>query len=231
MRQHLAAVVFLSTLSIGAAAPAESSWIFQPSTYSHDPQSGQRVTQYAAKAPAYAPDDPTYQRSGYIHNRTSLRGVAGSIDRRHYVETWGAGEAIRPYGEWEFPFRAGATPFGPWGNPSGPWTMPFDSWVNPYGLGKLYNPYWYQNPWYPGPVDPGAGGTEPGPHDRPWGPGQGGYPGGHSGGQAGGYPSGSSGGPHGGGSDAGWGDPGGRPEGVSQPGPRATRSGPPPAAD
>lgn len=206
MRQHLAAAVFLSTLSIGATAPAESSWIFQPSTYSHDPQSGERVTQYASPAPARVSVDPTYQRSGYIHNRTTLRGIGGSIERRHYVETWGAGEAIRPYGEWEYPFRAGATPFGPWGNPSGPWTLPFDSWVNPYGLGKLYNPYWHQNPWYGPPGRPGMGEPATGPDGGPWGPGQEGSPGDDRGGHAGGQPDRPQGG-----SGGDWGDRGGSP--------------------
>jgi len=84
-----------------------------------------------------------------------LRGPDGSADRLHVVETWGAGDAIRPYGEWLFPYRAGATPYGPWGNPQGPWTMPFDSWVNPYGL-------WNRSPLsspYPVPY-----GTSPGPY-------------------------------------------------------------------
>ncbi len=153
MRQHLLAVVLLSLL--GGTARADGSWIFQPSTYSHDPQTGTRVTQYQAEPPVYGPADSTYQQSAYIHKRTALWGVDGSVERRHYVETWGAGEAIRPYGEWEYPFRAGATPYGPWGNPSGPWTTPFGSWVNPYGLGRLPTPPWY--PWYPPVGDPGGG--------------------------------------------------------------------------
>lgn len=144
MRQHLLAVVLFSVLAGNGLA---DSWIFQPSTYSHDPQTGERVEQYAAKPPAYGPSDPTYEQSAYIHKRTALRGANGSIERRHYVETWGEGEAIRPYGEWQRPFRAGATPYGPWGNPSGPWTTPFQSWENPYGLGKLPTPPWY--PWFP----------------------------------------------------------------------------------
>jgi hypothetical protein len=152
MRQHLLPVVLLSVL--GDSAWAGGSWIFQPSTYSHDPRTSERVSQYAAEPPVYGPSDPTYEQSAYIHKRTALRGVDGSIERRHYVETWGAGEAIRPYGEWERPFRAGATPFGPWGNPSGPWTTPYDSWVNPYGLGKLPTPPWY--PWYPPMGHPGG---------------------------------------------------------------------------
>lgn len=152
MRQHLFAVVLLSVLAGNVGAGG--SWIFQPSTYSHDSQTGERVTQYAAEPPVYGPSDPTYEQSAYIHKRTALWGVDGSVERRHYVETWGEGEAIRPYGEWEYPFRAGATPFGPWGNPSGPWTTPFGSWGNPYGLGKLPTPPWY--PWYPRMGYPGG---------------------------------------------------------------------------
>ncbi|MHB8901801.1 MAG: hypothetical protein ACYC6Y_23855 [Thermoguttaceae bacterium] len=164
MRQHLFAVVLLPVLA--HSAWAGGSWIFQPSTYSHDGQTGERVTQYAREAPALAPSDPTYEQSAYIHKRTALWGADGSVERRHYVETWGEGESIRPYGEWERPFRAGATPFGPWGNPSGPWTTPFGSWVNPYGLGKLPTPPWY--PWYP-PVGGAGGGYPdiPSPHPAP----------------------------------------------------------------
>ncbi len=156
MRQHLLVVVLGSVLANGAWA---GSWMFEPSTYSHDSQTGERVEQYARKPPVYGPSDPTYEQSAYIHKRTAIRGGRGNVDRRHYVETWGAGEAIRPYGEWQRPFRAGATPYGPWGNANGPWTTPFDSWNNPYGLGKLPTPPW--SPWsplYPGHGYPGAGG-------------------------------------------------------------------------
>lgn len=145
MRQHLQAAVLLAVL--GQSAWAGGSWIFQPSTYSHDPETGERVAQHTPETPAYAPSDPTYEQSAYIHKRTAIYGAPGSIERRHYVETWGEGESIRPYGEWQRPFRAGATPYGPWGNPSGPWTTPFGSWSNPYGLGQLPTPPW--SPWYP----------------------------------------------------------------------------------
>lgn len=194
MRQHLFAVVLLSVL--GNSAWAAGSWVFQPSTYSHDPQTGERVEQYAAKPPVYGPSDPTYEQSAYIHKRTTLRGAGGSVERRHYVETWGEGEAIRPYGEWQRPFRAGATPYGPWGNPRGPWTSPEDSWVNPYGLGRLPTPPW--SPWYPnsgyggeayppyggGPIampygQSGQGGVPPAPVPGGYGGGPAGHPGGH----------------------------------------------------
>jgi hypothetical protein len=143
MKRHLLILGTLGWLAIGSAAAAQQSWLFRQGRYSHDP-AGQRVAQYAPKAPSLAPVDPNYVQSGYRHRRSTLRGADGSADRLHVVETWGAGEAIRPYGEWLFPYRAGATPYGPWGNPKGPWTMPFDSWVNPYGQWNrypLYSPY------------------------------------------------------------------------------------------
>jgi len=89
MRQYLFAVVLL--LAAGNSALAGGSWIFQPSTYSHNLQTGDRVAQYAAKPPVYGPSDPTYKQIAYIHKRTAMRGVGGSVERHHYVETWGTG--------------------------------------------------------------------------------------------------------------------------------------------
>jgi hypothetical protein len=137
----------------------ESSWIFRPSYFSHDPATGKRVAQYAQEPTSYRREDPTYLQSGYRHNQSILRGADGSADRQHIVETWGKGELIRPYGEWLFPYRAGATPYGPWGNPQGPWTLPFDSWQNPYGLLQHWpTPYGSNGPYPPGP----GGGGYPG---------------------------------------------------------------------
>ncbi|MBN2579814.1 MAG: hypothetical protein JXB10_12575 [Pirellulales bacterium] len=163
-----------------AAVEEDHPWIFRPSYFSHNPQDGSRVAQYQAPVSAYRPDDPTYIRSGYRHNQIIIQGSYGSADRLHVVETWGRGDQIRPYGEWLFPYRAGATPYGPWGNPQGPWTMPFDSWVNPYGLGQL--PWGSYYPPYPGPYPgPRPYSNNQGPYLRgsyggPSGP-QGGYPG------------------------------------------------------
>jgi hypothetical protein len=129
------------------------SWIFMPSFYTHDPETGQRVVQYAPLPNVYAPYDPTYQESGFHYTQEILRGPNGSVDALHFIQSWGQADQIRPYGEWLRPYRAGATPYGPWGNPQGPWTLPFDSWQNPYGLGRLPNPPWqifpfgqFQNP-------------------------------------------------------------------------------------
>lgn len=140
MIRHIPLIAAAAACWLTAVA-ANADWTFAPSYYSHDPATGERVAQFAPEDPAYAPVDPTYMRSGYRHNRTTLRGLGGSVDRLHTVETWGEGESIRPYGEWERPFRAGATPYGPWGNPQGPWTSPYGAWVNPYGLGRIPQVY------------------------------------------------------------------------------------------
>jgi hypothetical protein len=139
MRRHLVTLIALPALLLTVAPAVADSWIFQPSLYSHDPYTCERVNQFQPEQASFAREDPTYMESGYRHLHTSILGADGSYDHTHVVQTWGAGESIRPYGEWQFPFRAGATPFGPWGNPQGPWTLPFDSWQNPYGLGRLPN--------------------------------------------------------------------------------------------
>lgn len=163
MIRHLA---FVTVLLAGAPlAAAEADWIFKPSYFSHDPTTGRRVTQYAPGKTPYARVDERYLQSGYRQQRIRIGG-----DNIHVVETWGAGEVIRPYGEWLRPFRAGATPYGPWGNPQGPWTSPFGSWSNPYGLGQLPSPPWfpYGFPSHPGP--PHGGPPHPGPPPAPPGP-------------------------------------------------------------
>ena len=170
------AVVYVGfTVAVGTAATSKVEWAFKPSYYTHDPADGQRVTKYAEGEKAYAQID-NYRRSGYRQQRIKIRGASGSADNIHIVETWGEGENIRPYGEWQRPYRAGATPYGPWGNPQGPWTMPFESWNNPYGLGNLRYPPWphwpqYDYPPQPGPYNgPGPGhgpGSGPGPYYGP----------------------------------------------------------------
>ena len=191
MRRHLAFLVVLAVAPLWHGVAA-ADWIFSPSYFSHDAKSGERVAQYAPEEVRYAPYDPTFLRSGYRQNRIAIRGASGSVDRLHVVETWGAGEAIRPYGEWQRPFRAGATPYGPWGNPQGPWTSPYGSWENPYGLGQIPNVFDFRSS-RPYGGYPGAG-----PYGRPpGGPGGGhGGPGGGHGGPGGGH--GGPGGGHGG---------------------------------
>ena len=165
MRLHLTILSLQTLLFANLAGASENSWMFLPGFYTHSPETGKRVAQYQPEAPAYLRCDPTYQESGYRHQVLEFNGDVSNI-----VQTWGAGTAIRPYGEWEFPYRAGATPFGPWGNPQGPWTMPFDSWQNPYGLGRL--PYGQGLPYGSQGNGPMGGGGFPGqqflPGQMPW---------------------------------------------------------------
>ncbi len=134
--------------------------MFRPGYYTHSPETGQRVAQYEPERPSYVSVDPTYQESGYRHEL-----IQAGNDWLNIVQTWGQGTAIRPYGEWEYPYRAGATPFGPWGNPQGPWTLPFDSWQNPYGLNRM--PYYggWQGGYGPGGTG-GNGRWQPAPQPQ-----------------------------------------------------------------
>lgn len=160
MRRHLALAVAAAAIGLVTARPAQAeSWIFLRSSFTHDPATGDRVAQFAPEKTPYARTDATYLQSAYRHQRSSIR-AGSSADHTHIVQTWGAGDRIRPYGEWQRPYREGATPYGPWGNPSGPWTTPFESWSNPYGLGRL--PYYYWPPWPHGPHRP-----EPAPPFEP----------------------------------------------------------------
>lgn len=160
MTRHLGLLFALSLAALATARPAAADgWLFRPSTYSHD-EAGNRVAQFQPERATYLRFDDTYMESGFRHTHISIPGGDGSYDHLHVVQTWGLGDAIRPYGEWEYPYRAGATPYGPWGNPSGPWTLPFDSWQNPYGLGKL--PWGGYSPYYPpGGTPYGGGGPAP----------------------------------------------------------------------
>ena len=62
------------------------------------------MAQYQPEKPAYLRDDDTYMESGYRHMESTLQ-VGNSSDHLHVVQTWGQGDLIRPYGEWEFPYR------------------------------------------------------------------------------------------------------------------------------
>ncbi len=159
MRLHHAIFLVSSIFIVSAAQAGDASWMFRPGYYTHSPLTGQRVAQYEPEQPSIVPTDPTYQESGYRHQLFQVGN-----DRLNIVQTWGAGTLIRPYGEWEYPYRAGATPFGPWGNPQGPWTLPFDSWQNPYGLNRLSYGYGGRSS-ASGPS--GAGAWQAGPQAAP----------------------------------------------------------------
>ncbi len=160
MKPQHAIFFVLSILVVPAAQASDVSWIFLPGCYTHSPITGQRVAQYEPERASVVPTDPTYQESGYRHQLI----LAGN-DHLNIVQTWGAGTAIRPYGEWERPYRPGATPFGPWVNTQGPWALPYQSWQNTYGSNRA--PYGYGgSPYGSGPA--GAGAWPIGPQAMPF---------------------------------------------------------------
>ena len=110
MRQHLVWIAALAALAPGGAGAEETSWIFSRSAYTHSPVTGQRIAQYCPEQPSFLRYDDTYQQSGYRHNLITI-GSGDNADRTNIVQTWGLGLAIRPYGEWERPYRPYATPY------------------------------------------------------------------------------------------------------------------------
>ena len=140
MRRHLCFISVLAFVALAAGRSAADSWMFLPGYYTHSPVTGERVDQYAPPAPSYARYGENFLQSGYRHDHIQIAGDNGE-DNLHIVETWGAGEWIRPYGEWERPFRPGATPYGPWNQPYGYSGNPYGYSSNPYGYsGNSYGP-------------------------------------------------------------------------------------------
>ena len=127
--RQLVVVVHLFALSCGGRTvptAAAADWIFMPSYYSHDPQTGERVTQFAATEPVFVEVPADYVRSGYRHTQSRIQ-AGGSADHLHLTEEWG--RAVRPYGEWERPFR--------------PYSVPYDLWAPPYVPGGAPGGYPY----------------------------------------------------------------------------------------
>jgi hypothetical protein len=109
------ATIFAAAMTafFGSAASA-ADWILAPSTFTHDPATGERVSQFAPIEPVYVQSRPDYLRSGYRHNRSSIYSGEGA-DHHHVVEQWG--RPVRPYGEWLYPYRPYSVPYHLWGPP------------------------------------------------------------------------------------------------------------------
>lgn len=113
MQRGLVSLVFLFC-ACSAATSLAADWITAPSYYTHDPRTGERVSQYTPIGPVYRWERPDYQQSGYRHTRSSLQ-IGRSIDHLHIVEEWG--RPVRPYGEWRYPYRPYSVPYAAWGPP------------------------------------------------------------------------------------------------------------------
>ncbi len=87
-RKRLMALI--ACLCLGPVeALAEASWAFAPGAYTHSPESGQRVVQYAQHEPVEGLPDPRQTVSRYWRTRTNLQGVNGSSDAIYEVRSFG----------------------------------------------------------------------------------------------------------------------------------------------
>lgn len=146
------ALMFLVFVICCVGRVSAADWITQPSYYTHDPMSGERVTQYTPIGPFYSHEQPSYTSSGYRNTRSSIQ-VGTSADHYHTTQQWGP--PVQPYGEWRHPYRPYSVPYGAWG-------PQFFGGV-PFGYGRLLTGI---GPGYggglPGGGLPGGGGVLPG---------------------------------------------------------------------
>lgn len=100
----LVAVAFLTEAraeDCACVAKAQpESWVFARSRYTHDPDTGGRVAQYARKVPVEALPDQRAVSSGYRRTRTVMRGADGSVDTSYQVQSYGNGRGGMD-AEWE----------------------------------------------------------------------------------------------------------------------------------
>ena len=113
MQTTLALFGFM-VLSLGGMSVSASDWLTSPSTYTHDPVTGIRVSQFTPVQGPASPVATNFRTSGYTHTRSSLN-YGQSADNYHRVKRWG--DTVRPYGEWRFPNRPYSTPYSNWGAP------------------------------------------------------------------------------------------------------------------
>lgn len=156
--------------------PDGPNWIFQPGIYSHDPRTGERITQFAS-LPAVEPfPDTRGIASGYHRSRINQIGTGGSVDTYYRVENWSNipggldAEWERVNDVWQQSTLTGGYGSGGYG------------YGQPYGQGGYRGGY---GPGYGGGYGPGYGGGGYGP----------GYGGGYGPGYGGGYAPGYGGGP------------------------------------
>lgn len=82
-------LLLIAVLATPSLSPAGGSWAFAPGAYTHNPQTGQRVAQYARPAPVEGLPDPRQTVSRYWRTQTVLPGVAGSRDTIYEVRSFG----------------------------------------------------------------------------------------------------------------------------------------------
>ena len=85
---------------VHVAQTKTESWVFARGRYTHDPDTGGRVAQYAMKPPVEPLPDQRAVTSGYRRTRTVLRGADGSSDTSYQVQSYGNGRGGLD-AEWE----------------------------------------------------------------------------------------------------------------------------------
>lgn len=130
-RHFLFAVACFMTVACFAPSGNAADWIVKRSRYTHDPNSGARVTQYSPIGPFYANDMPNYIKSGFRHSRSSIQ-VGPSADHLHTIEEWG--RPVEPYGAWRYPYRPYSAPYQAWGPPFGGLNIGSNNFFPGYGF-------------------------------------------------------------------------------------------------
>lgn len=157
---HLSSSFLAILVLVGLALPAfADDWMTWESTYTHSPQTGQRIDQYTQGEQPISPYRQDFTRSGYRHSRSTLQ-AGQSTDNMHIVEQWG--QPVIPYEQWRFPFRPYAVPYDAWG-PQAPYGITNGSFQFGGGGGS-----WGGQAGGPTPPRPGyGGGYGGGGYDRP----------------------------------------------------------------
>jgi hypothetical protein len=123
------------------------SWIFERSTYTHDPHTGARVAQYMRTPPVEPLEDERAVTSRYRRTQTNLRGANGSYDTYYEVQAWGNGRGGID-AEWERFHNAWKESYLQNG-----YYNQSPSWNGPWNNGRYWNQGgpWQGGPWQGGP--------------------------------------------------------------------------------
>jgi len=127
-------------------------WMTRGSYYTHNPKTKKRVNQYAPEPNVVHTPNP-YKRV-FRYSRSRLQ-VDGSFENYHTVEAFGG--VVRPYGEWQRPFRPYSVPYSDWayGSPFG--YLAYPRRTNPSLPPGVYGPSFF--PYQPFGIPSGLPGT------------------------------------------------------------------------
>ena len=80
------AFLVLAVFTLSPSAEAVD-WLTLPSRYTHNPSTGERISQYRKIQAPSVPQPANFRTSGYTHTRSSLN-YGQSADNYHRVEQW-----------------------------------------------------------------------------------------------------------------------------------------------